>query len=85
MTDSAVNREGPTVSGTRALVAFGNACTTATGPLSTSAIGFVGHYLESATGRYDMRARDYDPASGRFESSWVSFLGFLLNSDRFQE
>lgn len=43
MTDSAVNREGPTVSGTRALVAFGNACTTATRPLSTSAIGFVGH------------------------------------------
>lgn len=85
MTDSAVNREGSTVSGTRALDAFGNARTKATGPLSTSAIGFVGHYLESATGRYDMRARDYDPASGRFESSWVSFLGFLLNSDRFQE
>ena len=60
---------GSTVSGTRALDAFGNARTAATGSLATSAIGFAGQYLESATGLYDMRARDYSPASGRFTAN----------------
>lgn len=49
--------------------AFGNARTAATGSLATSAIGFAGQYLESATGLYDMRARDYSPASGRFTAN----------------
>ena len=41
----------------------------ATGSLANSAIGFAGQYLESATGLYDMRARDYDPKSGRFTAN----------------
>ena len=69
MTDSAVNTVGSTVSGTRVLDAFGNARTAATGSLATSAIGFAGQYLESATGLYDMRARDYSSATGRFTAN----------------
>lgn len=69
MTDSAVNTVGSTVSGTRVLDAFGNARTAATGSLATSAIGFAGQYLESATGLYDMRARNYAPATGRFTAN----------------
>jgi RHS repeat-associated protein len=57
---------GSAVSGTRKLNAFGAARAPATGTLEDSAIGFAGQYLEAATGMYDMRARDYNPASGRF-------------------
>ncbi|WP_308200060.1 RHS repeat-associated core domain-containing protein [Actinotalea sp. C106] len=37
-----------------------NADTTLTG------LGFAGQYLDQVTGLYDLRARDYDPATGRF-------------------
>ena len=66
---AAVATTGSTVSGTRALDAFGTARTAATGSLATSAIGFAGQYLESATGLYDMRARDYSSATGRFTAN----------------
>ncbi len=32
-------------------------------------IGFDGQYLDAATGLYDFRARDYDPATGSFTSA----------------
>ena len=66
---AAISTTGSTVSGTRSLNAFGGARAAATGSLAASAIGFAGQYLESATGLYDMRARDYDPASGRFTAN----------------
>jgi RHS repeat-associated protein len=66
---AAVSTTGSTVSGARSLNAFGAARAQATGSLAASAIGFAGQYLESATGLYDMRARDYDPASGRFTAN----------------
>ena len=58
-----------TVSGTRTMDAFGVTRAAATGSLANSAIGFAGRYLESATGLYDMRARDYNPGSGRFTAN----------------
>jgi len=64
-----IGTSGASVSGTRSLNAFGAARAGATGSLATSAIGFAGQYLEAATGLYDMRARDYDPASGRFTAN----------------
>jgi len=64
-----VSTTGSTVSGARSLNAFGATRAQATGSLAASAIGFAGQYLEAATGLYDMRARDYDPASGRFTAN----------------
>ena len=64
-----IGTSGASVSGTRTLNAFGVTRTGATGSLATSAIGFAGQYLDAATGLYDMRARDYDPASGRFTAN----------------
>jgi RHS repeat-associated protein len=66
---AAFDATGSTLAGTRSLDAFGGARAAATGSLADSAIGFAGQYLESATGLYDMRARDYDPASGRFTAN----------------
>lgn len=66
---AAITTTGSTVSGTRTMDAFGVTRATATGSLAGSAIGFAGQYLESATGLYDMRARDYDPHSGRFTAN----------------
>ena len=64
-----IGTSGASLSGTRSLNAFGATRTGATGTLATSAIGFAGQYLEAATGLYDMRARDYDPTSGRFTAN----------------
>ena len=66
---AAVSTTGSTGSGARSLNAFGATRAQATGSLAASAIGFAGQYLEAATGLYDMRARDYDPASGRFTAN----------------
>ncbi len=49
--------------------AFGVERTTATGSLADASVGFAGQYLDDATGLYDMRARDYDPSSGRFTAT----------------
>jgi RHS repeat-associated protein len=35
---------------------------------ATNPLGFQGQYLDSASGLYDMRARDYDAATSRFTS-----------------
>jgi RHS repeat-associated protein len=64
-----ITTTGTTVSGTRALDAFGVALSPATGSLAVAALGFAGQYLDSGTGLYDMRARDYNPTSGRFTAT----------------
>jgi RHS repeat-associated protein len=68
-TVATVSTTGNTVSGTRSMDAFGVARTTATGSLADASVGFAGQYLDTATGLYDMRARDYDPSSGRFTAT----------------
>ncbi|NYI41875.1 RHS repeat-associated core domain-containing protein [Demequina lutea] len=68
-TVATVSTIGNTVSGTRTMDAFGVQRTTATGSLADASSGFAGQYLDGATGLYDMRARDYDPASGRFTAT----------------
>lgn len=50
---------------TQAVDAFGNPLSAAT-PIG--AIGFAGQYKDSASGLYDMRARDYNPVTGQFLS-----------------
>lgn len=62
----AVTVNGSTLTGTRTLAAFGGELKPSTGSLATSPMSFSGQYLDSVTGLYDMRARDYDPATGRF-------------------
>jgi RHS repeat-associated protein len=68
-TVATVSTTGSTVSGTRTMDAFGVERTPATGALADAAVGFAGQYLDAATGLYDMRARDYDPTSGRFTAN----------------
>ena len=68
-TVASVSTTGSTVSGTRTMDAFGVERTSATGSLADAAVGFAGQYLDDATGLYDMRARDYDPTSGRFTAT----------------
>jgi RHS repeat-associated protein len=68
-TVATVSTTGDTVSGTRTMDAFGVERTPATGALADAATGFAGQYLDAATGLYDMRARDYDPTSGRFTAT----------------
>jgi len=68
-TVATVSTTGNTVSGTRTMDAFGVQRTTATGSLANASVGFAGQYLDTATGLYDMRARDYDPTSGRFTAT----------------
>jgi RHS repeat-associated protein len=68
-TVASVSTTGTTLSGTRDLNAFGVPLTPATGSLADVATGFAGQYLDDATGLYDMRARDYDPSSGRFTAT----------------
>ena len=68
-TAASVSTTGGTVSGTRSMDAFGVQRTTATGSLADASVGFAGQYLDQATGLYDMRARDYDPSSGRFTAT----------------
>ena len=68
-TVASVSTTGSTVSGTRTMDAFGVQRTSATGSLADAAVGFAGQYLDVATGLYDMRARDYDPTSGRFTAA----------------
>ena len=68
-TVATVSTTGNTVSGTRTMDAFGVQRTTATGSLADASVGFAGQYLDGATGLYDMRARDYDPTSGRFTAT----------------
>jgi len=68
-TVATVSTTGNTVSGTRSMDAFGVERVSATGSLADASVGFAGQYLDAATGLYDMRARDYDPASGRFTAT----------------
>ena len=68
-TVASVSTTGSTVSGTRTMDAFGVERLSATGSLADAQVGFAGQYLDSATGLYDMRARDYDPTSGRFTAT----------------
>ncbi len=68
-TIATVSTTGDTVSGTRTMNAFGVERLPATGALADAAVGFAGQYLDAATGLYDMRARDYDPTSGRFTAT----------------
>jgi RHS repeat-associated protein len=68
-TVATVSTTGDTVSGTRTMDAFGVERSPATGALADAATGFAGQYLDDATGLYDMRARDYDPSSGRFTAT----------------
>jgi RHS repeat-associated protein len=68
-TVATVSTTGNTVSGTRSMDAFGVERSPATGALADAAVGFAGQYLDEATGLYDMRARDYDPTSGRFTAT----------------
>lgn len=58
---AAVATTGSTVSGTRALDAFGNARTAATGSLATSAIGFAGQYLEAVVQVSDINKVGWKP------------------------
>ncbi len=48
--------------------AFGNVTATQTGPTAapTEPLLFQGQLLDPTTGLYDMRARNYDPSTGRF-------------------
>ena len=48
--------------------AFGNVTATQTGPTAAPAepLLFQGQLLDPTTGLYDMRARNYDPSTGRF-------------------
>lgn len=55
-----------TLSGHSTLDVFGNHLSTATGTLADSPVGFAGQHLDTVTGLYDMRARDYHPGTGRF-------------------
>jgi RHS repeat-associated protein len=49
--------------------AWGNvAASTATAAAPVSPLGFTGQYRDAETGLYDLRARTYDPVSGRFLS-----------------
>jgi RHS repeat-associated protein len=63
---AAVSTTGTTVTGTNTLDVFGNNRATGTGSLTSAAFAFSGQYLDSVTGLYDMRARDYDTTTGRF-------------------
>ncbi|WP_291377441.1 RHS repeat-associated core domain-containing protein [Demequina sp.] len=68
-TVASVSTTGSTLSGTRMMDAFGVQRSASTGGLADSAVGFAGQYLDPATEMYDMRARDYDPTSGRFTAT----------------
>lgn len=68
-TVATVSTTGSTLSGTSSLNAFGVPMAAATGQLADATTGFAGQYLDDATGLYDMRARDYDPTSGRFSAN----------------
>jgi len=68
-TVASVSTTGSTVSGTKTMDAFGVERVSATVSLADASVGFAGQYLDAATGLYDMRARDYDPASGRFTAT----------------
>jgi len=68
-TTTAVATTGTAVTGTRSVDVFGNVRSAATGSLASAAFGFSGQYLDSVTGLYDMRARDYDPTTGRFTAT----------------
>lgn len=50
---------------TQAVDAFGSPTSTATPVVP---LGFAGQFKDGATGLYDMRARDYNPATGQFLS-----------------
>ncbi|MGV8972818.1 MAG: RHS repeat-associated core domain-containing protein [Rhodoglobus sp.] len=65
-TTTAASTTTATVAGVRSLDAFGQATKPATGELASQPLGFAGQYLDSRTGLYDMRARDYNPTTGQF-------------------
>ncbi|MFE3853604.1 DNRLRE domain-containing protein [Streptomyces griseorubiginosus] len=54
------------VTGTATFDAFGEQVSTSGGYATGNPLRFQGQYLDTVTGLYDMRARDYDSGSGRF-------------------
>ncbi|WP_046494589.1 RHS repeat-associated core domain-containing protein [Streptomyces odonnellii] len=56
------------LTGSAAFDPFGEALATATGTFADNPLRFHGQYLDTVTGLYDVRARDYDSGSGRFTS-----------------
>ncbi|WP_159002221.1 DNRLRE domain-containing protein [Streptomyces sp. NRRL B-3229] len=54
------------VTGTATFDAFGEPTGTSGGYATGNPLRFQGQYLDSVTGLYDMRARDYDSGTGRF-------------------
>ena len=56
------------VTGTATYDAFGTATNT-TGTGTANPLQFQGQYRDSSSGLYDMRARDYDPATNRFTTT----------------
>ncbi|WP_456845374.1 RHS repeat-associated core domain-containing protein [Cellulomonas sp. P5_C6] len=66
---TAARADTGTISGTRALDPFGGATGPTTGVLASEPISFHGQYLDARTGSYDMRARSYSPATGRFDGT----------------
>ncbi|MGW2058633.1 DUF6531 domain-containing protein [Streptomyces sp. NPDC001840] len=54
------------LTGTEAFDPFGDPLTTGTGAFTANPLRFHGQYLDTITGLYDIRARDYDAATGRF-------------------
>ena len=55
-----------TITGRQTFTAFGLALAPATGELAGQGVGYLGQYLDATVGEYDLRARSYDAASGRF-------------------
>jgi RHS repeat-associated protein len=57
---------GAGLTGGGALDPFGQSTAPTTGDYTANPLRYQGQYLDSVTGLYDTRARDYDPSSGRF-------------------
>ncbi|WP_160295443.1 RHS repeat-associated core domain-containing protein [Demequina aurantiaca] len=68
-TVASVSTTGTALSGTRTTDAFGVNLNAPTGTMADSQLGFAGQYLDSVTGLYDMRARDYQPSTGAFTAN----------------
>lgn len=58
-----------TATGLAPLTAFGQPAAPATGTMTDQPLGFAGQYTDARTGLVDMRARDYDPTTGRFTTT----------------
>jgi RHS repeat-associated protein len=66
---SSVRPGTTTITGRQTFTAFGLALAPATGELAGQGVGYLGQYLDAVVGEYDLRARSYDAASGRFTAA----------------